>query len=110
MIYLDADIQVYDNIDHLFDLPDGYFYAAMDCFCEKTWSHSRQYSIGYCQQCPNKVAWPADMGSPPPFYFNAGMFVSEPARSTYETLLETLRITRPTPFAEQASHWYYESI
>ncbi|KAG7599877.1 Glycosyl transferase family 8 [Arabidopsis suecica] len=24
MIYLDADIQVFENIDHLFDLPDGY--------------------------------------------------------------------------------------
>ncbi|PKI44536.1 hypothetical protein CRG98_035074 [Punica granatum] len=36
MIYLDGDIQVYDNIDHLFDLPDGQFYAVMDCFCEKT--------------------------------------------------------------------------
>ena len=48
MIYLDADIQVYDNIDHLFDAADGYFYAVMDCFCEKTWSNSPLYSIGYC--------------------------------------------------------------
>ncbi|RWW71649.1 hypothetical protein BHE74_00020592, partial [Ensete ventricosum] len=101
IIYLDADIQVYDNIDHLFDMPDGYFYAVMDCFCEKTWSHSRQYSIGYCQQCPDKVAWPAEMGSPPPLYFNAGMFVSEPAQPTYDGLLETLMTTPPTPFAEQ---------
>ncbi|XAR48073.1 Inositol 3-alpha-galactosyltransferase [Bertholletia excelsa] len=101
MLYLDADIQVFDNIDHLFDMPDGYFYAVMDCFCENTWSHSPQYSIGYCQQCPDKVAWPAEMGSPPPLYFNAGMFVFEPSRLTYESLLETLRITTPTPFAEQ---------
>ncbi|XP_073282370.1 galactinol synthase 1-like [Primulina huaijiensis] len=101
MVYLDADIQVYDNIDHLFDLADGYFYAVMDCFCEKTWSHSKQYSIGYCQQVPNKVTWPAEMGSPPPLYFNAGMFVYEPNKETYENLLETLRITPPTPFAEQ---------
>ncbi|XP_073048895.1 galactinol synthase 1-like [Primulina eburnea] len=101
MVYLDADIQVYDNIDHLFDAPDGYFYAVMDCFCEKTWSHSKQYSIGYCQQVPNKVTWPAEMGSPPPLYFNAGMFVFEPSQTTYDNLLETLRITPPTPFAEQ---------
>ncbi|KAK4765200.1 hypothetical protein SAY86_026290 [Trapa natans] len=101
MVYLDADIQVYDNIDHLFDEPDGYFYAVMDCFCEKTWSHSKQYSIGYCQQCPDKVVWPAEMGSPPPLYFNAGMFAFEPSALTYESLLETLRITPPTPFAEQ---------
>lgn len=103
MIYLDADIQVFENIDHLFDLPDGFFYAVMDCFCEKTWSHSPQYSIGYCQQRPNKVTWPAEMGSPPPLYFNAGMFVFEPSRLTYENLLQTLKITPPTPFAEQVS-------
>lgn len=101
MLYLDADIQVYENIDHLFDGPDGYFYAVMDCFCEKTWSHSRQYSIGYCQQCPDKVTWPTEMGAPPPLYFNAGMFVFEPSRLTYDNLLEKLQITTPTPFAEQ---------
>lgn len=103
MIYLDADIQVFENIDHLFDNPDGYFYAVMDCFCEKTWSHSPQYSVGYCQQCPNKVTWPTEMGPPPPLYFNAGMFVFEPSRLTYETLLEKLRVSHPTPFAEQVS-------
>ncbi|KAM2333963.1 hypothetical protein ACFXTH_011579 [Malus domestica] len=91
MIYLDADIQVYENIDHLFATPNGYFYAVMDCFCEKTWSHSPQYKIGYCQQCPDKVSWPADMGSPPPLYFNAGMFVFEPSRLTYNSLLQTLK-------------------
>ncbi|KAI5658468.1 hypothetical protein M9H77_27261 [Catharanthus roseus] len=32
MIYLDSDIQVFENIDHLFDLPKGSFYAVMDCF------------------------------------------------------------------------------
>ncbi|KAF8390428.1 hypothetical protein HHK36_024954 [Tetracentron sinense] len=102
MVYLDADIQVYENIDHLFDAPDGYFYAVMDCFCEKTWSHSPQYSIGYCQQCPHeKVTWPAEMDSPPSLYFNAGMFVFEPSRVTYESLLQTLPTTPPTPFAEQ---------
>ncbi|XP_021809713.1 galactinol synthase 1 [Prunus avium] len=101
MIYLDADIQVYENIDHLFDTPDGYFYAVMDCFCEKTWSHSPQYKVGYCQQCPDKVSWPAELGSPPPLYFNAGMFVFEPSRLTYDSLLQTLQIVPPTPFAEQ---------
>ncbi|XVE65475.1 hypothetical protein DITRI_Ditri08aG0002800 [Diplodiscus trichospermus] len=101
MIYLDGDIQVYDNIDHLFDLEDGYFYAAMDCFCEKTWSSSPQYKIGYCQQCPDKVKWPVEMGSPPPLYFNAGMFVYEPDLLTYYKLLDTLKVTPPTSFAEQ---------
>ncbi|KAI9081023.1 hypothetical protein K1719_037003 [Acacia pycnantha] len=101
MIYLDGDIQVFDNIDHLFDLPNDYFYAVMDCFCEKTWSQSPQYQIGYCQQCPDKVAWPASMGPKPPLYFNAGMFVFEPNLSTYSDLLKTLQLTVPTIFAEQ---------
>ncbi|MBA0757843.1 hypothetical protein Gotri_020903, partial [Gossypium trilobum] len=101
MIYLDGDIQVYENIDHLFDLPDGQFYAVMDCFCEKTWSHTPQFKIGYCQQCPDKVKWPAEMGQPPALYFNAGMFVFEPSLTTYENLLATLKSTPPTPFAEQ---------
>ncbi|KAG8472020.1 hypothetical protein CXB51_036722 [Gossypium anomalum] len=101
MIYLDGDIQVFDNIDHLFDMEDGYFYAVMDCFCEKTWSHTPQYKIGYCQQCPNKVEWPAPLGPKPPLYFNAGMFAYEPNLSTYYQLLATLKVTPPTPFAEQ---------
>ncbi|KAG8063607.1 hypothetical protein GUJ93_ZPchr0003g16503 [Zizania palustris] len=102
MVYLDADIQVFDNIDELFELPKGHFYAVMDCFCEKTWSHSPQYKIGYCQQCPNGVAWPtAELGPPPALYFNAGMFVHEPSMATAKALLDTLRVTTPTPFAEQ---------
>lgn len=101
MIYLDGDIQVYDNIDHLFDLPDGHLYAVMDCFCEKTWSHTPQYKIGYCQQCPDKVQWPSELGPRPAPYFNAGMFVFEPSLSTYDDLMKTLKITPPTPFAEQ---------
>ncbi|KAJ7977839.1 Hexosyltransferase [Quillaja saponaria] len=98
MIYLDGDIQVFDNIDHLFDYPDNYFYAVMDCFCEKTWSQSKQYQIGYCQQCPDKVHWPVELGPKPPLYFNAGMFVFEPNLSTYDDLLKTLKVTLPTFF------------
>lgn len=101
MIYLDGDIQVFGNIDHLFDEPDGYLYAVMDCFCEKTWSSSPQYQIGYCQQCPEKIQWPKEMGSPPPLYFNAGMLVFEPKLTTYFDLLDTLKVTTPTSFAEQ---------
>lgn len=101
MIYLDGDIQVFDNIDHLFEMEDGYFYAVMDCFCEKTWSHSPQYRVGYCQQCPNRVHWPSVLGPKPPLYFNAGMFVFQPSLPTYHHLLKTLQLTPPTPFAEQ---------
>ncbi|MQL77513.1 hypothetical protein Taro_009934 [Colocasia esculenta] len=102
MVYLDADIQVFDNIDHLFDLPDGHFYAVMDCFCERTWSHTPQYKVGYCQQRPEGAPWPeSELGPPPPAYFNAGMFVHEPSMGTCKRLLATLRVTPPTPFAEQ---------
>jgi inositol 3-alpha-galactosyltransferase len=104
MVYLDADIQVFDNVDELFDLPKGHFYAVMDCFCEKTWSHTPQYQIGYCQQCPDKVKWPAaEMGPPPALYFNAGMFVHEPSMATAKALLDTLRVSPTTPFAEQVT-------
>ncbi|XP_074310158.1 galactinol synthase 2-like [Silene latifolia] len=102
MIYLDGDIQVFDNIDHLFDLPNGNFYAVMDCFCEKTWAHTTQHKIGYCQQSPNKVHWDEhELGPKPDLYFNAGMFVYEPKMSTYHDLLESVRVAPTTPFAEQ---------
>eukprot|EP00253_Pinus_taeda_P020206 PITA_20206 len=111
MVYLDADIQVFDNIDHLFDMPHGYFYAVMDCFCEKTWSHTQQYKIGYCQQCPEKVSWPIELGQRPSLYFNAGMFVFEPSQLTFDCLLETLMATVPTPFAEQDFlNMYFETM
>jgi inositol 3-alpha-galactosyltransferase len=113
IVYLDADIQVYGNIDHLLDFdddlaggkkqqPPGRFYAVMDCFCEKTWGHTPQHKIGYCQQCPGRVPWPeAELGPPPPRYFNAGMFVHEPSLGTARDLLDALAATPPTPFAEQ---------
>ncbi|XP_022961478.1 galactinol synthase 2-like [Cucurbita moschata] len=101
MIYLDGDIQVFENIDHLFEMEDSYLYGVMDCFCEKTWSHTTQYTIGYCQQCPDAVHWPSDFGPKPPLYFNAGMLVFEPDLRTYHDLLATLDATPPTPFAEQ---------
>ncbi|KAI3990799.1 hypothetical protein MKX01_011707 [Papaver californicum] len=75
--------------------------AVKDCFCEKTWSHTPQYKIGYCQQCPDKVKWPAEMGAPPSLYFNAGMFFFEPNLCTYHDLLRQLKISPITPFAEQ---------
>uniref|UniRef100_A0ACD5Z9I9 Uncharacterized protein n=1 Tax=Avena sativa TaxID=4498 RepID=A0ACD5Z9I9_AVESA len=101
MVYLDADTQVYDNIDHLFDLEAGSLYAVKDCFCEKPWSHTPQYKIGYCQQCPDRVAWPEGTTPAPPLYFNSGMFVYEPSLATARALLDKLAITEPGPFADQ---------
>ncbi|KAL6214863.1 hypothetical protein ACLB2K_014295 [Fragaria x ananassa] len=64
------------------------------------------YVINYSKlrifnQCPEKVQWPTEVGSPPPPYFNAGMFVFEPKLSTYNNLLTFLKNTPPTPFAGQ---------
>ncbi|KAL8061471.1 hypothetical protein ABFX02_02G088400 [Erythranthe guttata] len=90
MIYMDADIQVFENIDNLFDLPSGWLYAVMDCLCEMRGP-----------PCAQKVKWPEALGDEPPFYFNGGMFVLEPSLHTYNNLLTSLEVTPPTPFAEQ---------
>ncbi|GFQ04513.1 galactinol synthase 2 [Phtheirospermum japonicum] len=90
LVYLDADIQVFDNIDNLFDLPSGSVYGVMDCLCEMRG-----------RPCADKVQWPAELGNEPPFYFNGGMFVFEPNLDTYDNLLSTLQLTPPTHFAEQ---------
>lgn len=109
LIYLDGDIQVFKNIDHLFDLPNGYFYAVMDCFCEASWSKTPQYKIGYCQQCPEKVQWPtAELGPLPSLYFNAGFFVYEPSIPTYHDILKKLQETPPTSFAEQVLPLFFK--
>ncbi|KAH6772573.1 galactinol synthase 1 [Perilla frutescens var. hirtella] len=90
MVYMDADIQVLKNIDNLFELPSGCFYAVMDCLCEMD---------GLC--CPEMVRWPQVLGDKPLFYFNGGMFIFEPSLTTYANLLRSLDTTPPTPFAEQ---------
>ncbi|KAL2547008.1 Galactinol synthase 4 [Forsythia ovata] len=91
MVYLDADIEVYENIDHLLDTPNGYFYAPL--------LHSFPLDIANSAQIRllGLLKWDPLLLS----YFNAGMFVYEPSKLTYESLLETLKITPPTPFAEQ---------
>ncbi|XP_048420369.1 galactinol synthase 2-like [Pyrus x bretschneideri] len=100
MIYLDVFVQVFENIDHMFDYPDSYFYATLDCFCE-SWSHSPQHKIGYCQQWPNMDQMDPTLGPKPPLYFNADMFVFEPSWVTYRDLVKTLQTSRTTAFAEQ---------
>ncbi|NP_001305526.1 galactinol synthase 1 [Solanum tuberosum] len=90
MVYLDGDMQVFDNIDHLFELPDKYLYAVADCICDM-----------YGEPCAEVLPWPKEMGPRPSVYFNAGMFVFQPNLSIYVRLLNTLKVTPPTQFAEQ---------
>ncbi|KAF8039746.1 hypothetical protein BT93_B2075 [Corymbia citriodora subsp. variegata] len=54
MVYLHGDMQVYDNIDHLFDMEDGYFYAVLDCFCERTWSHTPSTRLVTANNAPTR--------------------------------------------------------
>ncbi|KAL9227602.1 hypothetical protein vseg_003274 [Gypsophila vaccaria] len=102
LVYLDGDMLICDNIDHLLDLPKGHFYGVVSCFCEPGWVSTPQYKIGYCQQCPDKVEWPtAELGPAPSTYFNAGFFVFEPSIPVYKDLIKTLMITPPSLFADQ---------
>lgn len=90
MIYLDSDIQVFENIDHLFELEDGYLYGVPDCVCEL-----------HGQPCKESIQWPEILGTKPSTYINGGMFILEPNLFTYHNILKTLQVTPPTPFAEQ---------
>jgi hypothetical protein len=65
MVYLDAGIHVSANIDELFDLEEGHFYAA---------------ELG--------GPWPAA-----PDFYAGTMFVHEPSAATAEALLHALRVT-----------------
>ncbi|CAA7018362.1 unnamed protein product [Microthlaspi erraticum] len=74
MLYLDADIQVFGNIDDLFDLPE--------------WRKSRgrtRYNLHLLLHTSTPVCLCLSLAKP----------------STCESLLKTLQVTPPTPFAEQ---------
>ena len=68
LVYLDADMLVLKNIDHLFDLPPG-FYAAPDCAAGRRTQAERD-------DCA--LLRPAGQR---PHYFNAGMFAMAPSRA-----------------------------
>ncbi|GAB2243243.1 hypothetical protein Droror1_Dr00020018 [Drosera rotundifolia] len=91
----------------LFDLLSGSFYTVMDCFCEKTWSHTPQYKIGYATECLDKVQggwraiWGLDLHCTSMrgcsctnlANIDAAMFVYEPSIASYHHLISTLKIT-----------------
>ncbi|GLT41006.1 hypothetical protein SLA2020_150970 [Shorea laevis] len=79
MIYLEGDVQVYSNIDDLFDFNDGYIYAPR-------------------QPWPEFLMWPTEFGTPKPsYYFNASMFVFEPGASIFNDLLVPLNTITSIP-------------
>ncbi|KAK1403762.1 hypothetical protein POM88_003367 [Heracleum sosnowskyi] len=93
----------------IFEFDEYNTMGVLDCFCE--WHHSPQYKIGYYQQCPDRVKWTAEMGPPPSSYFNTGMFIFEPSQATYDDLMNTIKITPPSSFAEQdLLNLYFRSI
>eukprot|EP00850_Spirogloea_muscicola_P002004 SM000007S20964 [mRNA] locus=s7:1251566:1253235:+ [translate_table: standard] len=102
LIYLDADMLVLRNLDHLFqEVPPERLAGVLDCFCEG-WSHpqTRRGRNGYCQVAPDTKPWAGDIPAPA-LYFNAGMLVLQPSRGLFRDLLSNLRTFPPTPLAEQ---------
>ncbi|GKV01479.1 hypothetical protein SLEP1_g14027 [Rubroshorea leprosula] len=84
MIYLEGDIQVFDNIDSPFDLPDCCIYVPLGCSC-----------TGAGSQCPESSKWPTELGPKPGYYNSASMFLFEPDTSILYVLLTMLqRINR----------------
>ncbi|GAQ88767.1 galactinol synthase [Klebsormidium nitens] len=104
LVYLDADMLLFQNVDELFNSPPGTLSAVMDCFCAATpaiWHQSvPRYRPGYCQQVPDRLPWPRDAPKPAP-YFNAGMLVFQPSCAVFDDMLRKLAEWPPTPMAEQ---------
>ncbi|EKX41825.1 hypothetical protein GUITHDRAFT_112244 [Guillardia theta CCMP2712] len=98
MVYLDADMVVRRNIDHLFEHPQE-FLAAQDCYNggdpeDKARGHYHDpEKCFYSSSCPSKI-------KP---YFNAGFFVFTPSHETANDMKQKSRsmdVTQLT-FAEQ---------
>jgi inositol 3-alpha-galactosyltransferase len=68
LIYLDADMLVLKNIDHLFDLPPAPLYAVGDCYGGREDAEERE---ACCHFAPDTQ----------PAYFNAGFLVIAPSRA-----------------------------
>lgn len=90
LVYLDADMIVCRNIDHLFDLPAGGFHAVGDCYGGREYAEERD---NCCHFTPDKV----------PEYFNAGFYVMTPSLEELRSMEEALAEGRIAVrfFAEQ---------
>lgn len=77
LIYLDADMAVFKNIDHLFNLPRG-FYAVGDCFGGREEMEVRN---SCCYFHPDEQ----------PGYFNAGFMVLNPSTNELRVMMSALK-------------------
>src|SRR3546814_5839 len=102
VVYIDADMLQIRNMDHLFDLPQG-FHAARDCYAGRVCFEERG-------QCPLFGAPCCDVDSGD---FNAGLFVCEPNRAEFQRMCEcvaeaSLFKVFGTTYAEQDFlNWYF---
>jgi inositol 3-alpha-galactosyltransferase len=73
LVYLDADMVVLQNLDHLFHLPNAPLYAVGDCFGGREEEQERN---ACCHSHPEKK----------PEYFNAGLLVLIPDKKERERM------------------------
>lgn len=90
LIYLDADMLVCRNIDHLFHLPHSFFWAAPDCAAGRKTQAERD-ACALLRACCGEQ----------PDYFNAGMFVMTPCLEQLEDFGEALDSAPIAGYAEQ---------
>jgi inositol 3-alpha-galactosyltransferase len=77
VVYIDADMLVIRNMDHLFDLPQG-FHAARDCYAGRPSCEERERCPLFGPECAGANC----------DYFNAGLFVCEPSRLEFQRMCE----------------------
>ncbi|GBG62685.1 hypothetical protein CBR_g31702 [Chara braunii] len=107
LIYLDGDMLLLQNLDHLFWEPlpiDGAgrvgIAGVKDCFCEGETHPRERRGEGYCQVDPDTHPWTLELPLPAP-YINAGFFVFEPSKAVLQDMCSQLQKYEPTPLAEQ---------
>ena len=77
LVYLDADMIVLQNLDHLFMLPPAPLYAVGDCYGGRLDDFERN---ACCHFTPHEC----------PEYFNAGFYVMKPDLNELENMKESL--------------------
>lgn len=76
LVYLDADMIVLQNLDHLFTLPPAPLYAVGDCYGGRKDDDERDACCYFTHECPE--------------YFNAGFYVMQPDLEELESMKRVL--------------------